>query len=248
MKKRFKRITLIALLTFLAPGTGFLIYLRQGTDHLEDVRSGKLGYTAKAGWVNWGHARPESVRRFLWNLNAAHRRAAGNAFTISYSQSMSGQLAGLEITSSLARTYQVVGGLNPGELELVALGIFREVSGAFEAMQGRFPNALDARSQMSSFRNGDLMGDHIAFYRALRDYSENEIRGWLNADSVSGSLLKFNESELKPNFSWEIAPELAGGFLDELRHEPAWFASRTAFLSECIIWVRFSIPSKARLP
>ena len=188
MTPRWKRRLRAGLAPCVAAGIILLVALRQGEDYAGEIRSGKLAYTSKAGWVNWGHARSDGVRRFLDDLRARWKQAAGGAFTVSYAQRMSCHWGWLGVESRVRRTYVVAGGLRAEELDRVGWGIFREVSAAFEEMQGRFPDSIDARSQSSSFRAGDLAGDRVAFYCASRGCRPETVREWLGVADIAGSL------------------------------------------------------------
>ena len=220
-----------------------LVYLRQSEDYAAEIRMGKLGYSSRLGWINWNHARPHGVRLFLDDLQSRWRLADGEPFTVSYGQSMSCRWGWLGVESRLSRTYRVTGGLPAAELDRVALGIFREVSEAFEGMQGRFPNALDARSQSSSFRAGDLTGDNIAFYCALHRCSPDVLKEELGLVSVPASLWEFQRKGLHPSRSWSLPTGMDRSSLAQLRHDPEWFAAHTQLLKRTETHFRFYLVS-----
>lgn len=237
-RKTARRLFCAAL---LLPAS-LLIYLRQGADFAHDIRIGKLRYTARAGWVNSGHARPEGVRVFTQALSQLWRDSGGAPFDITYGQYMDGHYFGLlGVQSQVERTYRVIPPLTETELDRVAFGIFREVSESFETLQGSFPNALDAQSQDSSFREGDLMGDRIAFFRALRGYSARQVQDWIQPLPPELSLLQLRKLPLAKERRWKVSQELAGGPLDGIHHDPAWFAAHALLVTEKQTWFRFYI-------
>lgn len=243
MKARWRRLLHAGLWCTLAFGAAVLVYLRQNEDYAAEIRSGKLGYTSKTGWVNWGHARPEGVRVFLDDLYHRRQEAGERPFLVEYAQSMSCHWGKLGLESKLRRTYRVQGRLEPDELDRVALGIFREVSEAFETMQGRFPSSVDARSQSSSFRGGDLAGDSIAFYCAQHRYTLAEVREWLGTPSVDASLRELQHKGLEPSRSWRLPAEMAQSPLSQLEHDPRWFAQRVDLLEQHETCFRFRFVS-----
>ncbi len=239
LKTKFWRVCLWTL--FIVVVASFA-YLRKGKDFASEIRAGKLGYTNRLGWVNWGHSRPERVQEFLQELHSRWKASGGKPFLIDYKQQMTANWKIIGLESILSRTYRVDECRDESEFERVALGIFREVSEAFEKMQGSFPNAIDARSQDSSFRAGDLHGNIIAFYRSLRGYSDQQVRDWVQPASIEDSLRKLNEGGFRPEYVWQVPAALTGGPLDELSHDPTWFMKRASLIHEHQTWFRFFIP------
>ena len=177
------------------------------------IRDGSYGHSHRAGWVNWGHARPEGPAAFQRSIRAAWQAASDppRPFRVSYGQTMQGRLTGdWWLSSGYSATYEVAAGLTEEELDLAAWHIFREVSSAFETVQGSLPSALDIRSSDSAFRAGDLMGDRLAFYAALRGLSVDELRRLVEAESVAESLAIFDRLPPAPIREWstpETLPE-----------------------------------------
>ena len=161
-------------------------------------------------------------------------------FEISYSQQMYGRYFGvIGVRSEVERVYLIKGVANEQELDRVAWGIFREVTEAFETMQGSFPNAIDASSQASSYRSADLLGNRIAFYRALRGYSIEQVGEWIRPTTVDESLRRLPSGQFEKNHSWDVTLELLGGPLDDVPHDTQWLASHVSLLNEQQRWFRF---------
>jgi hypothetical protein len=219
-------------------GLTLLMYLQLGQDVAKDIRAQELLWTSN-GWVNFGHANPSGVKVFIDDLNSRWAAAPDKPFEVTYGQRMKGNYFGLiTVQARLERVYRITNVSSKQELDRIAWGIFREVADAFETMQGSFPNAIDASSQDSSFRNGDLMGNRIAFYRALRGYTKDQVNAWLHPMSVEDSLRHFQQAPMAKNSNWDVPPELAGGPLDELIHDAVWFASHASRLKEKQCWFR----------
>jgi RHS repeat-associated protein len=131
-------------------------------------------YTCNCGWINSDHAEANIVRNLITDVREkkGRRSLTGNGSWVSYEQDMvmpteaflgggTAPIFGNEIRVSYGRAYFVSDDLQGKELE-VALGIFMEVSEGFEKLQGSFPYRWFSGD--SSFAEGDLVSDLIAFY------------------------------------------------------------------------------------
>lgn len=235
------KITRRLLCTGLAVAAALFAYLRLGQDFIGDIQKQKLRWT-RAGWVNFAHANPGGVTVFIEDLRRRWKAAHGQPFEITYSQQMYGQYFGLiSVQAKVQRTYRISSANTETDLDRIAWGIFRAVTEAFETMQGAFPNAIDAASQDSAFRDGDLLGNRIAFYRALRGYSEERVASWLQPQSVSASLQQFQRTPILKNRLWDIPPIIAKTPLNELRHDPLWFVRHASLLTETQSWFKIRI-------
>ena len=221
---------------------GMLVYLRWERDPRSEVLAGKLGYTSRAGWINWNHANQDGVVHFLADLRRTWRSVGDKPFQISYAQEMSGVYGPIRVQSIAERYYHIDSCPDEASLEKIALGIFRETSEAFEDMQGAFPNAVDARSQESSFREGDLRGNLVAFYKALRGYPDEEVRVWLGTVSEETAVAQLKDHPIGKSHSWDWPVAFTDRRFDEIRHDPAWFARHAHLLRESRTCFRFSLP------
>ncbi len=239
--KALKRLLGVTSLLVLA----LLACLRVEKDYVKEIRSGKLAYATTAGWVNRNHANPAGAQLLVDDLRRRWRASGGLPFDVTFAQQMSGRYLGIiNVISRAERTYHLPQPMTEQDLERVAWGIFRQVAEVFETMQGAFPNAIDANSQGSSFREGDLMGNRIAFYRALRGYSEQQVRDWTGLTTVDESVRQFSAHPITKCYEWTVPPLLAGGPLDELPYDAGWFAAHATKVREKQSWFRLSLAGR----
>ena len=121
-----------------------------------------LIYTKKCGWVDLGHANPESARG-LWNqiINEKNSGTAPDGyFRITYKQLMGRPY----FKVGIAKKYDIKKGLSPADKKSVAFSIFMDVSHSFEALQSDWPFKKFTNSGYSA---EDLVSNLIGFYRAI---------------------------------------------------------------------------------
>ena len=121
-----------------------------------------LIYTKKCGWIDLGHANPESALG-LWNqiTNEKNSGAApGGYFRITYKQLMGRPY----FKVGIAKKYDIKKGLSTTDKKSIALSIFMDVSHAFESLQSGWPFQKFTNSGYSA---EDLVSNLIGFYRAL---------------------------------------------------------------------------------
>lgn len=122
-----------------------------------------LIYTKKCGWVDLGHANPESAHS-LWR-QILQQNDSGivktGYFRVSYKQTMGRK--NLFKVGTLKK-YDVKKGLSGKEKKSVALSIFLDVSHSFESMQS---NWLFRLATNSGYSAEDLVSNLIGFYRAV---------------------------------------------------------------------------------
>lgn len=119
-----------------------------------------LIYTKQCGWVDLGHARPDGANG-LWQELKLHNHGIGNEnHKLQYSQWM--QKRGVRV--GITKRYAIKKGLNRSEMKSIALSIFMDVSGEFEAFQN---NWLFRKFTNSGYSAEDLVSDLIGFYRAV---------------------------------------------------------------------------------
>ena len=85
--------------------------------------------------------------------------------------------------------------------------MFRQTSESFEKMQSSFPFNLNEGSRYSSFKGGDLTGNKIAFYRALKGYSKREVEKLCKPVSINHSLKLLQEGKYGEQLDWQTQQE-----------------------------------------
>ena len=132
-------------------------------------------YTCNCGWINKKHSiEANIVRNLITDVKErkGKRSLLGNGSQVTYAQDMTmptkdiapewtRHWIGDTITVAYTGEYFVSDSLGGKDLE-VALGIFMDVSIAFETLQGSWP--YSKFSGHSSFSEGDLVSNLIAFY------------------------------------------------------------------------------------
>ena len=141
-------------------------------DVINAINKGRLVYTCKCGWIDTGHANPKSSRptvgpAYLWSQikNESGRRPkfpGSTGFQVTYTQDAVWSFLGIKMYPGVTRSYRVNEGLSLAEKESVALGIFQEVSYAFEQKQ------LVAFWSGSGFSIEDLASNLLSFYTIVR--------------------------------------------------------------------------------
>ena len=158
----------------------------------------RLSYTARCGWVDWGHALPAGpagLKRQLDNetanqplLNRLPITLEGSpAFALNYGQAMGAHGVGI----SLTRHWIIRKGLTAQQKEAVALAIYLDASHQFETMQGSFPFSI--ASGASSYSPEDLVSNLIGFYTAYRGFTQEAMREACGEVSVDESLRIWDE-------------------------------------------------------
>ncbi len=138
----------------------------------EAIKNDKLIYTCKCGWIDKTHANPKSSRptvgpASLWNQIVKESGIKPlsplvKGFRVAYRQDAVLSKWGMKLHPGVTKEYLVSPNLSLAEKESVALAIFKEVSFAFEDLQ-KFAFWSD-----SSFANGDLVSNLLAFYSVVR--------------------------------------------------------------------------------
>ncbi|WP_331344756.1 DUF4056 domain-containing protein [Cellvibrio sp. UBA7661] len=121
-----------------------------------------LIYTKKCGWIDLGHANPESALG-LWNqiINEKDSSAALEGyFRVTYKQLMGRPYFKVGIT----KRYDIKKGLSIADKKSIALSIFMDVSHSFETLQSDWPFKKFTNSGYSA---EDLVSNLIGFYRAV---------------------------------------------------------------------------------
>ncbi len=163
----------------------------------DEVKSGRLVYSCNCGWIDTGHANPNSTQAFtgakhLWEqiskeTGRRSRKAGVDGFKVTFAQKMGLPLFGFVLfRNGVTNEYFVRGGLSTSQKESVALAIFAEVSAAFEAYQG-----LTIIAANSSFSQEDIISDLIGFYKAVRP--ETDYGNLCNTLGTSESLEVFKQ-------------------------------------------------------
>lgn len=129
-------------------------------------RSGLI-YTCRCGWIDLGHARPDSAQALWWNVSGEHGTVSkdGQGFKVPYTQNMSQSISRFRIRVGVLKDFYVRRGLSRSERESVALSIFMEISLGFETLQSKPPFGW---FRDSGFSAEDLVSNLIGFYRAVK--------------------------------------------------------------------------------
>ena len=158
----------------------------------------RLSYTARCGWVDWGHALPAGpagLKRQIDGEAASHpllnrlslTLEGEPAFVVNYGQAMGAGIVGV----SLMRHWIIRKGLAAPQKESVALAIYLDASHQFETLQGSFPFFI--ASGASSYSPEDLVSNLIGFYAAYRRMAQAAVREMCGEVSVEESLRIWDE-------------------------------------------------------
>jgi hypothetical protein len=200
-----KRLTIKTKLVSLALVglAGILLWTQQTTNMSDVISSGGHGYTRRAGWVNWRHAKPKGALSFLNDLRAKWREAQGQKFGVTYTQKMSGVYFGVQITSSVEHGYELGDIRDLEALHRAAWVIFQSVSEDFECMQETLPDAIIADSRSSSYRDGDLMGNLVGYHCALHSLTLEQARDQLGSLTAQESISYWTAGQQAKNRTWQ---------------------------------------------
>ncbi|QHT66209.1 hypothetical protein GXP67_05775 [Rhodocytophaga rosea] len=204
---RSKQILLVLFpVIFLLILLPFLISI-DSTDLPSSIRRGDLAYSCNCGWISWDHALPWGVQTLIAEL--VHDSAVDvGAKQITYAQNMKIDFIGkTKLVAQISRTYVFSRAVSLQEREQMAFLIFRQTSESFEKMQASFPFSLNEGSQHSSFKGGDLTGNKIAFYRALKGYSKQQVEKLCKAVSTKASLKRLEEGYYGKQMDWQPKQE-----------------------------------------
>ncbi len=165
----------------------------------------RLSYTCRCGWVDWGHALPDSAQRLKRQMDSERPEfnlhqyvnmtlADTPAYLLVYGQAMG--IGKLRVSTD--RHYVVRKSLSQTDRERAALAIFLQGSFEFEQLQGSFPFSI--LSGESSFSPEDMISDIIGFYSAFRLIPEADMRQLCGEVSVAESY-RIWDRELPDGFS-----------------------------------------------
>lgn len=162
-----------------------------------DIERGRVGYTCRAGWIDWGHADGRGAGNLI-NMVAAGLHGAGvpanldvrlngsPAAVLSYKQTMGGTVpvVGTRVDLPAGPKYWIVRkNLTRSTAVSVALGIFMAASVVFENWQ-RYAWGVVTDSGMSA---EDLVSNPVGFYRAANGLSRAQLGNLLGEVSVAES-------------------------------------------------------------
>lgn len=158
-----------------------IVFISQVSDKTKsNIQNGSLQFSKELGWINWGHANPQSTLKAYDELILLNKSST-DSFTFVYSQKMKVKIVNKFIVAECKESRIIKPFLTPDEEKLLFLNMFISVSESFENLQVRFPN-----SYHSSYREGDLMGNLISFYIATTKS---------NIQTVKEDLILFNPVE-----------------------------------------------------
>jgi len=196
---------------------------------VEEIVNGRLGYTPRCGWVDWGHARGDGPEQLLEHILKEQpsvlskednvlvkeyitqkKLSPKKYYPIVYYQQMKKQEFGVEIAVGTRSIYIVQKVKTKKLREGIAWRIFKEVSVNFERLQGTAPYNIIPSTAASSFGIGDLTGNKVSFYTALRDYDSKDLRRICGSSTINGSLNMFERQHQDPSRQnrWKKIPQL----------------------------------------
>ncbi len=167
-----------------------------------DMAAGNIAYTYNCAWVDWKHARPGGIKTFVDEFSDEFAQTPLNeTFKITYEQQGGFRRSGYSFyTYSISKEYEVLKLSNDDiTKKKLMFQIFKDVSYLFENQQKEI---LWGTLRLSSFREGDLMGNLIGFYIACGEITQeeaSELCGELPI-SISLQLKKDNKFEANDSF------------------------------------------------
>lgn len=158
----------------------------------------RLSYTRSCGWVDWGHALPDSAKKLMAQMKAEQADwpqlgqmkvflDGAPAYILSYGQGM----AAGSLRVSTGRHWIVRKGLTLDQQQSVALAIFMQASMDFEDLQGSFPFSI--KTGASSYSMEDLVSNLIGFYAAVTSLTQPQMREICGEVSVKESYRLWDE-------------------------------------------------------
>jgi RHS repeat-associated protein len=163
-----------------------------------------LTYSCNCGWIDWGHARTDGPESLLYRVTTPWGQLSrqGRGHHVIYGQQAGRDILGLSFRKGVTADYFVAENRSHAEYESIALGIFKEVSEAFERSQD---DLVQEGLGHSSFSEEDLVSNLIGFYRAVKGYSESDIDTWCKVIRDKQVNHKIWQNGGKPeykNYSW----------------------------------------------
>lgn len=186
---------------------GVLLWVNISNGNSDSIKSGELQYSEELGWINWGHAKPDGPKEAFDKLLRSNSENT-DSFELDYCQRMKAKLAGKWREAKYCETLKLPPSLSRKEAKSAFFDLFIEVSNGFENLQGSFPYSASVDSRNSSFREGDLTGNLIAFYCATQGIDTDAVKSRLTLYSVEESLKKFEKDGLsKEEFTMDSVIE-----------------------------------------
>lgn len=195
---------------------GILLWANISSGNADSIKSGELQYSEELGWINWGHAKPNGPKEAfdkLLRLNSENT----DSFELDYCQRMKAKLAGKWREAKYCETLKLPPRLSRKEAKSAFFDLFISVSKGFENLQGSFPYSASADSRNSSFREGDLTGNLIAFYCATESLAVEDVKSRLTLYSIYESWKKFEKDGLaKKEFTADLLTKKKAKMLELL--------------------------------
>lgn len=186
--KYTKWLVIIALALFTVFKWPQIYHDRKNISHIKEWR---LEYTKDWWWIDRWHATPWWARH-LWNRV---RNPESIPWSDHYGYVHYGQFQRKrQFKDGVEKKYIVRKNMTKEEQESVALAIFLEVSREFEDHQG-----LTDFLTGSSYDAADLFSNMVWFYRAVREYSEDEVRKYLQPVGPDSSLIVYKQHGIGKN-------------------------------------------------
>lgn len=159
--------------------------------NISSIKEGRLEYTSKWWRIDRWHATPWGARH-LWNRvnNPKDIPGTDDYGLVNYGQYQKkwGLKTGVE------KEYIVKKNMTKEEKESVSLAIFLEVSRQFEEHQWMTDFITG-----SSYDAADMFSNIVWFYRAVREYPEDEVREYLDPVGVDSSLVIYEQKGIGKN-------------------------------------------------
>jgi RHS repeat-associated protein len=192
-----------------------------GLARRQQIREGTLSYSCNCGWIDWGHANSTNAAE-LWKRlhNTSNYSLTKQGYSVAFGMEAGIKKFGVGISKGVNYTYFVKYNLSTSDLESVGLGIFKEVSERFETSQG----GLQDRIMHSSFSEEDLVSNLIGFYKAVRGYSNDDVKKWCKVSTIEFSEWIWDKTGgTKKNRNWtpvfHDSGAVNGGCCDD---PPSW--------------------------
>lgn len=169
-----------------------------GLSDRSDIDAGRLIYSTNAGWIDWGHSRPDGPKK-LWDTIRGEVGIRSDAFPTGYIMGYRQGSTRFGVSISGGSLYWVRYKLSLGQKESVALGIFKEITDQFGGLQSLFPDFISTSGNSEEDRPSNL----IAFYRAVKGYERVDIEQWAKVRTKEESKCLWDKiGGIKRSKSW----------------------------------------------
>jgi hypothetical protein len=179
-------ITALALFTIFKWPT-----IVQDSKNISNIKKWRLEYTEKWWWIDWWHATPWWARHLRNRVNDPKAIPGSDHYGLVYYGQYQRKR---KFKDGVEKEYIVRKNMTQEEKESVALAIFLEVSREFEEHQ-QITDFITG----SSYDAADMFSNVVWYYRAVRGYSEDEVRWYLNPLWADSSLVLYKKNKIGKN-------------------------------------------------